>query len=94
MAGSFGIAGGLVVAGLLPGMGSLTKLDVGNNRLGDESATAICDALRESEACMVQQLDLSYNEIGPDGAKAIAALLAASNINRSRSIGDSLTHLL
>ena len=35
-----------------------------------------CDALRESKVTNVQELDLSYNEIGPEGAKAVAAMAA------------------
>ena len=37
----------IVLAGLLPVIASLTKILVGHNRLGDEGATILCDALRE-----------------------------------------------
>ena len=49
---------------------------VSRNELGDEGATILCNALRESTVTKVEELDLSYNDIGPDGAKAIAALCA------------------
>ena len=55
---------------------SLTKILVSYNNLGDEGATILCDALRESTVSKVQELDLKGNNIGPDGAKAIAALCA------------------
>ena len=57
---------------------SLTKILVGFNQLGDQGATVLCDALRESTVSKVQELDLKFNDIGPDGAKAIAALCAVS----------------
>jgi hypothetical protein len=56
--------------------GSLTKILVGYNGLGDEGTTVLCDALRESKVTKVQELDLEYNDIGPDGAKAVAAMAA------------------
>ena len=55
---------------------SVTKILVGDNELGDEGATILCNALRESTVTKVQELDLSDNDIGPDGVKAIAALCA------------------
>ena len=48
------------------------------NYLGDKGTTILCDALRESTVSKVQELDLSRNRIGPDGAKAIAAFCAVS----------------
>ena len=56
--------------------GSLTKILVGYNGLGDEGTTVLCDALRESKVTKVQELDLQSNDIGPDGAKAVAAMAA------------------
>ena len=55
---------------------SLTKLLVDDNELGDAGATILCDALRESTVTKVQELDLSDNNIGPEGAKAVAAMAA------------------
>ena len=49
---------------------------VGRNELGDEGATILCDALRESTVTNVQELDVSFNRIGPEGAKAVAAMAA------------------
>ena len=56
--------------------GSVTKILVSRNGLGDVGATTLCDALRESTVTKVQELDLSHNDIGPEGAKAVAAMAA------------------
>ena len=55
---------------------SLTKILVSGNKLGDKGTTILCDAIRESTVSKVVELDLARNGIGPDGAKAIAALCA------------------
>ena len=55
---------------------SVTKILVDWNQLGDEGTTILCDALRESKVTKVQELDLSDNKIGPEGAKAVAAMAA------------------
>jgi len=64
---------------------SLTNILVGENNWGDECTTILCDALRESKVTNVQELDLSFNRIGPEGAKAVAAMAAV--------VGSSLTAL-
>ena len=56
--------------------GSLTKILVDSNGLGDNGTAILCDALRESKVTKVQELGLSYNDIGPEGAKAVAAMAA------------------
>ena len=53
---------------------SVTKILVGGNRLRGEGTIILCDALRESTVSKVEELSLYDNGIGPDGAKAIAAL--------------------
>ena len=65
------------VAALAPAIAvssSVTKILVRNNQLGDAGATVLCDALRQSNVTKVQELDLSFNSIGPDGATAVAAM--------------------
>ena len=57
-------------------MTSLTKILVRSNQLRDKGATILCNALRESKVIKVQELDLAYNDIGPAGAKAVAAMAA------------------
>ena len=55
---------------------SLTKILVGNNQLGDEGTTVLCDALRKSKVTGVQELELYRNGIGPGGANAVVAMVA------------------
>ena len=71
-----GVEGAKAMAELISVTTSLTKILVSSNRLGDEGTTVLCDALRESKVTKVQELDLHFNRIGPDGAKAVAAMAA------------------
>ena len=71
-----GLASAIVIASLVCDNASVTKVLVRVNSLGDEGATILCDALRESKVTNVQELDLSQNRIGPEGAKAVAAMAA------------------
>ena len=57
--------------------GSLTKISA-TNFLCNEGATILCNALSESKVTQVQELGLSRNRIGPDGAKAVAAMVTAA----------------
>ena len=78
--------------------GSVTKILVRHNQLGNEGTTVLCDALRESKVTQVQELDLSYNGIGPDGAKAVAAMatvvgsLMSLNL-ASNNLGDGTIYV-
>ena len=80
-----GVEGGLVVAGLLPVMGSLTTINLSGNQLcgvwtdrygdlrGDytaEGITAIADALLVNGS--LTSLSLAMNELGDDGAEALS----------------------
>ena len=68
--------GAKAIAALCAVCASVTKILVGGNELGDAGATILCDALRESKVTKVQELGLEGNEIGPEGAKAVAAMTA------------------
>ena len=68
------MAGILAISEALKVTPSVTKILVGGNRLRDEGTIILCDALRESTVSKVEELSLHNNGIGPDGAKAIAAL--------------------
>ena len=79
--------------------GSLTKILVSGNQLGDEGTTILCDALRENMVSKVEELNLSRNGISLEGAKAIAALCAvAGSLTSVRAspelqpTGPALTH--
>ncbi|XP_046841908.1 NLR family CARD domain-containing protein 3-like [Xenia sp. Carnegie-2017] len=56
----------------------LTKLDLGNNNIGYESAKYLRDAL-ESESCKLTELDLSFYIIGDEGAKYFTEALKSEN---------------
>ena len=73
---SIGTEGGMVVAGLLPAMASLTSLIIYSNQLGDEGMGAIANALKDSTVSQLASLDVCNNKIGPKGAEALAAWLA------------------
>ena len=51
---------------------------MGANSLRDEGAIAVCNALKESKVSKLEELFISNNDIGADGAKAIAAYCAVS----------------
>ena len=68
--------GAKAVAAMAAVVASVTKILVGGNHLRDEGTIILCDALRESTVSKIQELGLSSNDIGPDGAKAVAALCA------------------
>ena len=71
-----GVVSAIVIASLIRDNASVTKILVSGNRLGDAGTTILCDALRESTVTKVQELDLGSNPIGPEGAKAVAAMAA------------------
>lgn len=58
--------------------GTLTALDLRNNRIGPDSATAIARIVSANRS--ITRLDLSWNEIGPAGGRA---LLRALHANRA-----------
>ena len=51
---------------------------LGGNELGDDGAVALGKALSKSKVSKLEELDLEYNQIGVDGAKALAAFCAVS----------------
>jgi hypothetical protein len=79
-----GVAGGMVVAGLIPVMGGLTKLSLAENELGEEGTKAICEALEQNKT--LKELDISNsphrgsgsNIGGSAGAKHVAKMLGVN----------------
>ena len=61
---------------------SLTSLSLGENELGDEGATVIARALKESKTSKLALLNLnglgSSKKIGPAGAKELAEYISVS----------------
>ena len=43
-----GVEGGIVIAGLIPFMGALTKLSLAENQLEEKGTEAICEALKQN----------------------------------------------
>ncbi len=69
-----------------------SSLDLSGIELDNEGALALADALSENKN--IQELDLSYNEIGSDGCKALANL-NIKNLNLSGNfIADGATFFL
>ena len=71
-----GVPGALVLASLLPVMGSLTELILYDNQIGDEGAKVIGSALAVNGS--LTTLDLQNNSIGDAGGVAIAEALRAN----------------
>ena len=76
-----GVEGVLVVAGLIPVMGSLTSLLLAENELGDDGAEALSIGLKENKS--LTSLDLrgkgyGGGRIGPRGAMALASAIAVN----------------
>ena len=57
--------------------GGATELDLGRKWLGDAGAAALATALRSGAGAELTTLRLSANDIGPQGALALADALAA-----------------
>jgi hypothetical protein len=75
----FGVEGRMVVVGLIPVMGGLTKMSLANSELGEEGTKAICEALEQNKT--LKEFDLSgYNNIGGEaGAKHVADMLGVND---------------
>jgi hypothetical protein len=75
-----GVEGGMVVAGLMPVMGGLTKLSLAENKLEEEGTKAICEALEQNTT--LKELDISGgyegNIGGTAGAKHVAKMLGVN----------------
>ena len=66
----------LLAACMTKFMGSLSRLLIGKNRIGDEGCIALAEAMQQNESCKIEELDLHYNKIGVVGAKPLAAMIA------------------
>ena len=56
----------------------MTKLLLGTNSLKEEGITMICEAVQNNKDTKIAELDISKNQAGPGGAKAVAAMLAVT----------------
>ena len=57
---------------------SLTSVDLSRNSVKDVDVSAICEAVQRNKECKLAALNLMNIGIGPDGAKAVAALCSVS----------------
>ena len=80
--GTYTAEGIKAIADALRVNAELTKISLGQNDLGDDSAIAIASALKQSKVSKLAELDLngyrSNKKIGPAGAKELAAYLAVT----------------
>ena len=58
--------------------GSLTALDLSSNYLMDEGVSAVCKAIQSNKETELASLKFENNKIGPVGANAVAAMVAAT----------------
>ena len=69
-------ASAIVIASLIGDNASLTSLSLGINFMGDEGVTAICEAVQSNKEMKLTSLNIQSNDVGPAGAKSVAALVA------------------
>jgi hypothetical protein len=97
-----GVEGGMVVAGLIPVMGGLTKLSLASNNLMEEGTKAICEALEQNKT--LEELDISSGKYeghigGSAGAKHVAKMLGVNggltcvDIRHNNIAGDGAAQL-
>ena len=86
----FSMISAMVITSLIRNNPSVTSLSLGQNELGDEGATLLARALKESKVSKLASLNLNgygcwrKNQIGPAGAKELAKYI---------SVAPSLTEL-
>ena len=66
----------LLLAPEISVIASVTQLNLHYNSLKDEGVTAICKAVQSNKETKLASLIISANEVGPVGAKAVAAMAA------------------
>ena len=58
--------------------GALMTLDLSSNNLKDEGVSAVCEAIQSNKETKLTSLNFGDNDIGPVGANAVAAMVAAT----------------
>ena len=73
-----GPVGANAVATMVAVTGGLTALDLSSNNLKDEGVSAVCEAIQSNKETKLASLNFGENHIGPVGANAVAAMVAAT----------------
>ncbi|KOO34554.1 nlrc3 receptor [Chrysochromulina tobinii] len=76
--GAFTAEGITAMADALRVNGTLTALNLSSNRLNDEDVSAVCKAIQSNKETKLASLNFKDNGIGPVGANAVAAMVAAT----------------
>ena len=76
--GTYTTEGITAIADALRVNGSLTALDLSSNYLMDEGVSAVCKAIQSNKETKLASLNFQNNKIGPVGANAVAAMVAAT----------------
>ena len=84
-----GPAGVKHVAKMLGVNGSLTALDLSFNYLKDKGVSAVCEAIQSNKETKLSSLNFGDNGIGPVGANAVAAMVAATGSLTSLSLAKN-----
>ncbi len=84
----FGLEGAKAFAKILPYFPCLKNIDLSGNGLNDEGITILVDALKLSN---VQKLHLDHNQLGLEGAEALAKILP--HLSKLRKLDLSFTDL-
>ena len=74
--GTYTAEGITAIADALKVTGSLTELNLFHNSIKDEGVKAICEAIQSNKETKLASLSFGYNDVGPVGAKAVAAMAA------------------
>jgi hypothetical protein len=81
----WGVADVVELCEVLPRFVALRTLDLSENKIGPEGASALGEALKVNR--VVTSVHLGYNSIGDDGAKAIAEALKVNRVVTSVDLG-------
>jgi Leucine-rich repeat (LRR) protein len=88
---NIGVQGGMLLAHLVPIMGTLTKLSLAKNKLGEEGTKFLCDALVGNNT--LKELDLSGDSsIGGTGSN-IGGIAGAKHVANMLLVNGALTQL-